>query len=291
MIEDVVKKAERISEGGNLLANLKLLDNIDTWETSQEVFKAWQDGAPVEGVSTANMAIYRLEDGEAVFDLLGKDGNLFVDERFQQDTYSGIVSNDFFFPNAEMKKHVVDAIVAGKSATVKYSQLRVKTENCGKNFGYVEFDGNNNDEEKKLFKAVYGIDNPGIGKKVYLLREDVVRAQLTERPNDMIARACCLNYDQNFNADDRYIGSYYGAVRGVRRESVAEGDEKKIEAGTPQYTPTGIMEFLRTNPVNDQKFAAALLGAANKFYQRQKQQRLLITSLIFLSSQQKLLVE
>ena len=69
MLEAVVKRAERISEGGNLLANLKLLDSIDTWETSQEVFKAWRDVASIEGVSTANMGIYRLEGDDVVFDL------------------------------------------------------------------------------------------------------------------------------------------------------------------------------------------------------------------------------
>ena len=165
MLEAVVKRAERISEGGNLLANLKLLDSIDTWETSQEVFKAWRDGASIEGVSTANMGIYRLEGDDVVFDLFGKEGNLFVDEGFQQDTYSGIVSNDFFFPTDPMKSHVMAVIGAGKSVTVKYSQLRIKTKDCGENYGYVEFDGNNNDEEKKLFNAVYGTDNPGVKKK------------------------------------------------------------------------------------------------------------------------------
>ena len=62
---------ERVSEGGNLLASLALIEP-GTWQISQEVFRDWQNGARVEGVNTANLGIYRLVDGEVVFDLLGR---------------------------------------------------------------------------------------------------------------------------------------------------------------------------------------------------------------------------
>jgi len=226
-IDTVVKKVERISDGGNLLANLKLLEDINTWQTSQEVFKAWREGAAVQGVSTANMGIYRLDNGEVVFNLLSRPGNLFMDERFLQGAYDGISSNNSFFPTVDMKKHVMAAITAGQSATIHYPKLRVKTKDCGSHYGYVKFGDNNTDEEKRLFHAVYG-DDPDTGKRVYLLREEVVKNQLLDdRKEDIIVRACYLYDDQDFNADDWGIGNYYGAVRGVRRESVAAGDAKK----------------------------------------------------------------
>lgn len=271
-IDAVVEKVERISEGGDLLANLKLLRDINSWQTSREVFEAWKDGDSIEGLNTANMGIYRLDGSEAVFDLLSREGNLFMEERFQEGTYKGILGADFFFPTAEMKEHVIAAITAGESVTVRYSKLRVKTKECGSHYGYIEFDGNNNAEEKKLFNKVYGTDEPGNRKKVYLLRENVIRDQLKDRKDDMIARACYLDYGQSFSAYDRNIVSCLSAVRGVRYESVAEGDTKKSKAITTDYTPSGIIDFLEKNPVTDGNFASALLGAANGFYQRQAKQ-------------------
>ena len=233
-IDTVVKKVERISDGGNLLANLKLLEDINTWQTSQEVFKAWREGAAVQGVSTANMGIYRLDNGEVVFNLLSRPGNLFMDERFLQGAYDGISSNNSFFPTVDMKKHVMAAITAGQSATIHYPKLRVKTKDCGSHYGYVKFGDNNTDEEKRLFHAVYG-DDPDTGKRVYLLRENTIREQLGAARKDMIVRACYLDDNQDFIAIDRGIGNYNGAVRGVRRESVAAGDAKKLDSVIMAY--------------------------------------------------------
>ena len=95
MSETIDAVVERVSEGGNLLASLALIEP-GTWQISQEVFRDWQNGARVEGVTTANLGIYRIVNGEVVFDLLGREGNLFVDERFRKDTYKGILSNDLF---------------------------------------------------------------------------------------------------------------------------------------------------------------------------------------------------
>src|SRR3989344_5400327 len=93
---------ERIADGRNLLENLQILgDNINTWQNSQEVWKAWQDGAPVQGVNTANLSVCRLVDGEAVLDLLGREGNPFMDSRFREDAYHGIVGNEFFMPQGD----------------------------------------------------------------------------------------------------------------------------------------------------------------------------------------------
>src|SRR3989338_8014682 len=105
MAESIEGIIERVSEGGNLLVNLVLID-INTWQTSQEVWKAWQSGVKAEGVNTANMGIYRLVDNEVVFDLLGKQGNLFMDDRFQEDTYNGILQYDFFLLPYAMKQQI-----------------------------------------------------------------------------------------------------------------------------------------------------------------------------------------
>ncbi len=217
---------ERIAEGSNLLDNLSLID-INTWQTAREVFAAWQSGASVQGVITANMAIYRLVDGEVVFDLLERQGNSFMDDRFQEETYKGILDNEFFFPADAIKSHISSAITAGQSTTIKYSEFNVKTKDCGANYGYVEVGEKNTDEEKRLFSAVYGVENPGIGKRVYLLREDVVKQQLKNRETDLVARACYFGNGQYFGAYDRDIGNYYSAVRGVRCAEIAEGDAKK----------------------------------------------------------------
>ncbi len=218
----VERKVERVAEGKNLLANLNLIDAA-TWETSQEVSEAWQKGIPDKGVNTANLGVYRLKGGEAVFQLFGREGNPFMDKTMRDGIYNGIWQNRFFFPQGAMK----DKIKSAKPlVTVRYSGLRgLKTDNCGIDYGYVEFEGKNTYGEKKLFNAVYGTDNSGNGKRVYLLREKVVKAQLKSNPDDLIVRACYFYYGQNFLADDRYVRNNGGAVRGVRLKNVAEGDE------------------------------------------------------------------
>ena len=218
MAESIEGIIERVSEGGNLLVNLVLID-INTWQTSQEVWKAWQSGVKAEGVNTANMGIYRLVDGEVVFDFLGKQGNLFMDDRFQKDTYNGILRNDFFLLPYAMKQHVMSAINGNASLTMRYPGLNLKTEDCVADYCFIESSGSNTDEEKKLFNGVYGVENPGNGRKIYLLRQNVVEAQLKDKPTELIARACYLINDHNFVAEDRFINSYDSAVRGVRRVS------------------------------------------------------------------------
>ncbi len=65
-LEAVVgNKVERVIDGRNLLNNLRLID-AETWETSQKVFKAWQNGVPVvpkqqktrlQGIKTTNKVL------------------------------------------------------------------------------------------------------------------------------------------------------------------------------------------------------------------------------------------
>ncbi|HLC46855.1 MAG TPA: hypothetical protein VJI75_03880, partial [Candidatus Nanoarchaeia archaeon] len=168
--------------------------------------------------------IYRIVNGEVVFDLLGREGNLFVDERFRKDAYEGILSNDFFVLPEEMRAHVMDAINGGHTVSVRYSGLRTMTKGCGDHYCYVESGEGNTDEDKKLFTGVYDMSNPGDGKKIFLLREKVVRSQLKKNKEGLVARACYLDYDHDFLAGDRGIGYYGSAVRGVSR--VAEGDAR-----------------------------------------------------------------
>ena len=133
----VERKVERVADGGNLLENVKLI-HPDSWENSQEVFKAWENGAPVKGVNTANLAVYRLEkdpntgEDEAVFELLGREGNPLMDETLRKEAYNGILLNEFFLPQGTMK----DQIKAAKKTTISYSRLRIKTYGCDDNFGY-----------------------------------------------------------------------------------------------------------------------------------------------------------
>ncbi len=220
---------ERVNDGGNLLANVAHI-YPNTWQTSQEVWKASQLGDSVMGVTTANMGIYRLDNGKPVFNLLGREGNLFIDEKFREDAYNGIVNKKFFFPSEAMKQHIMVAIHNRESVTVRYSGLRVNTKDCSPNFGYVEIDGKNTAEDIKLFVAVYGTDDLSNGKRVYLLREDVVKDQLKGRKeDDVIAWACFFNFSQNFGANGGNTIIHYCAVRGVRRENVVKGDASKVQ--------------------------------------------------------------
>ncbi len=266
---DVV--VERIVEGGNLLNNLDLLKDIMSWQTSQEVFAAWQAGASVEVVNTANMGIYRLVNGNVVFDFLGKEGNLFIDERFRKDAYNGIVGANFFFPRDEMKSHVLSAINKGESVQIDYSGLRLKTKGCGEDYSYVQVNDNNTSEEEKLIRGVYGTEHPGNGKKVYLLGKNVVKNQLQKRKNDFIARACYFYGNQSFNASVRYFGNYCSAVCGVRRGEVAEGDAKKSNPLADAYVIvlSGVNN-LRGNQVLELYTALQqrVMGAASKQLQQ-----------------------
>ncbi len=270
----------RVADGGNLLANLALI-NPKTWQTSQEVFRDWNNGALVEGMNTANMGIYRIVNGEPVFDLLSREGNPFIDEKFRKDVYQYILDNIFFFPQTEMKKHIMTAIHAGASVTVHYSKLRVKTDGCSSNHGYVEVDGSNNDEENKLFKGVYGTENLG-GKRVYILRKEVVGAQLHGDAAELIVRACYFLSNQYFLAIDRDFLKYFSAVRGAVQ---GEGAQHKSDVETPipvplkavplNHTSTDIIDiiaYLKTHPVTDERVACVLLSAANAFYQRKASQ-------------------
>jgi hypothetical protein len=208
-IESIV---ERVYEGGNLLANLAMID-VTTWQTSQQVYKAWQEGAAIEGVNTANLPVYKIVDDEVVFNLLGHDGNLFVDERFREAVYNGILKKGYFMLEGNMNDYVVAAIEGGKSLETKYSKLNTETDGCSPSRCFIEACKDNTDEEKKLFKGVYGFENPGNGSKIYLFRENFVRAQLNEKPDDLIVGACFFR--DSFNNDDRYLNHGSSAVRGV----------------------------------------------------------------------------
>ena len=254
MTETIDKVVERVSEGRNLLGNLALID-VNTWETSQEVYKAWQSGVAVKGVNTANLAVYRFVDGKVVFNLLGHEGNPFVEERFRKDVYNGILLNEFFMPQGEMKEHVMAAINAGQSVEINYSGLNTKTEDCSESYCFIEFNGNNPDEEKRLFSGVYGVENIEDGKRIYLLRENIVKQQLDERPDDLVVRACYLNSYRNFNAGDRLINYHYSAVRGVLLDS-AEGG-----AQDDKQTKEGIDKPLIVDPSLKKAYLALKVGA------------------------------
>lgn len=206
---------ERVIRYECLLSNLSLIDK-NTWQTSQEVYSDAQKGAFVGEVTTSNMGIYRLVNGKAVFDLLGREGHLFIDDKFKEDAYKGINENKFFFLTREMNRHVMSVINAGASTTVPYSGLNVEAAE-GTTFGSISTSNQNTDEEKKLFSAIFGTDNCGNTKIVSLLTEDVVKAQLKKRRDDLIARTCYFH--DNFYENNNLIFFYAtgnGDEQGVR---------------------------------------------------------------------------
>ncbi|MBI5389155.1 hypothetical protein HZB01_02115 [Candidatus Woesearchaeota archaeon] len=211
---------ERVADGGNLLENLRRI-KPGSWQTASRVYAAWNVGVPIEGVYVNLMAGYGKESNDqAIFSLYGPDGNLLADERFQEAAYNGILNDGFFIPSRKMKMHVTSV---APLVMVNYSDLHVKTEGCSETYGFIEALDENTVEEKCVLKAVYGSENPGKGKRVYLLRENVVLEQLKNRDHDdLIVRACDLYNDHIFDADRRYLSSPSCAVRGIRRD-VAQG--------------------------------------------------------------------
>lgn len=235
---------ERVADGMNLLENLALIE-LQSWQTSQEVFADWRAGVFIGGVNTANLAVYRLVKGKPVLDLLAKEGNLFLDDRFRQETYKGILNQKFFIPSGDMLEYIMSAITRGKAVEVPYSGLKVRTEDCGEDYGFVEVNVKNISEEKKLIQGVYGIENPGNGKKIYLLRPKVVKRELSDNVNGAVVRACDFINDKYFYASDRtfnYDGG--GIVSGVRLKNVAEVSAQKPEEDKKAY-PLSL-----TNPDN-----------------------------------------
>ncbi len=208
-IEGVVYK------GDNLLINLGLID-IKTWNNSVEVFKAKDFD-----VITNNLAVYRIIDGQEIFNLVGPEGNLFVDGKFREDVYYGILkNNEFFLPKGEMKEYVISAINNKKSVQVNYSGLNLYYDSNANNTieEYIKVHENNTDEEKKLITGVYGIEIPDIGKKIYkiyLLKTNVVKKVLKNNPNELIVLPCYFYKSQNFDAIARKFLDYHNAVRGI----------------------------------------------------------------------------
>lgn len=256
-------KVERIAEGKNLLENILLLEPL-TWQTSQEVFRDWQAGAKVIGVNTANLGIYRLIDGEPVFDLLPREGNLFLDDRFRQRVYDGIISQDFFVLPEDMLEHVMSAINTGKAVEVPYSGLNLITEGCNPNYGYVKVSKGNTPAEETLISGVYGVKNPGHGKRVYLLRPNVVKKALKKNPQGAVARACYFSGSQDFDAIGRGIGSISSAVRGVRLVEVAGGDARK------KYDAAYNLIIQQSDMLRPQQ-AAGLANVVAAYLSKQKQ--------------------
>ncbi len=208
---------ERVSEGGNLLENLRLI-KPETWQTAVEVFDAWQKGVTVEGVNTADLGVYRLVDGNVVFNLVPRAGNPFADERFMNEIYRGILSNEFYHPTGDMLKHIMQAIP--QALQVDYFGLDLVVENENLRYGHVLVKEQNTDTENRLIIGVYGAHRP-IGKKIILLRPDLVKGEL-KTDDDLVALACYRNDHQNFSAIDKLINDSSSAVRGVRRVSVSE---------------------------------------------------------------------
>lgn len=209
-----LRKVETVTDGGNLLKNLALIES-NSWQTSKKVFADWQAGVQVQGTNTANLAVYRLVKGEPVLDLLAKKGNLFLEDRFRQKTYEGILNQEFFIPSGGMLKYVMSAITAGKSVKVPYSGLNVENNSC---WDFIEVNAKNESDEKKLIYSVYGIEEPGNGRKIFLLSPDKVKKALGHNIDDVVVRACFFYYNRDFFADDRNLKNPFSSVRGLRRK-------------------------------------------------------------------------
>src|SRR3989344_261608 len=149
----MLNKAERVEDGRNLLENLALIVQ-GTWETAPQVYKAHLAGEYTVDVVTNNMPVYRLIDGEPTIALVGPEGNLLADKRFQKQAYEMIMAYPFFQPEGKMLEHVLRAIEAGQAVEVPYSGLSLETDSeSGQDHCYVETGARNSPHDNRLIEA------------------------------------------------------------------------------------------------------------------------------------------
>jgi hypothetical protein len=124
---------------------------------------------------------------------------------------------------------------------------------------------------KQFVKTMEMFSEAGISKtRIYVLNPEYVQNMTKDGPVARVGGLDGFYYDGDFGAGDGDVDDDIDRVRGVRRDSVAEGDAAKII--TFDYDkaydallakPEEALEHL------NKKRAAGLLDLANKFYQKQ----------------------
>ncbi|MBN2052943.1 hypothetical protein JW756_05545 [Candidatus Woesearchaeota archaeon] len=125
---------------------------------------------------------------------------------------------------------------------------------------------------KQFEKVMDEMSKAGITKtRIYVLNPEYVQKTASDGAVARVGRLNDFYYISYFDACNWYIDNYIDRVRGVRRETVAEGDDATKPLPFDYKTA---YETILANPDEalkslDKKKAAGLLDLANRFYQKQ----------------------
>jgi len=270
-------KSESLENRIGRLAELVPKFRKNSWRTSAELTTERRTNKELtnQWFWTANFALYRIEDKEAILYFGGRKNNpIFknIDETAKQ-----LISEQNYTPSQE------DAASAIKSSLrIKLSDLNLLKHDD--EFSYFEIDTANyesslNAAQRGFAEAVYGkakdfkanmkmLSNAGIAKtRIYVLNPEYVK-QKTKK-NEAIARACWLDYFYNFsyfNAYNRYLNDTYFALRGVLLIS-AEGGRRKVDDVTTALdkileNPEKTLQTMNNKP----EYAKKVLALISKYY-------------------------
>ena len=227
-----------VNERGTLLESFKKLDP-NTIQHSDEITKdriTDEDLLRYIWFYTADHALYRIEDGEAVLYFGRRETNP-IFKNIEKATEQ-LIRNGNYIP----EKGDIEAVVNAESTLrVKISDLELKRQSD--EYSYFEIDTSNygklNDVQRVFAERVYGqgkdfgkamkiFKKAGISTtRIYVLNSDYVKDNAEE--DSAVARACWLNHfssDSNFDADVRVVDNPLSRLRGVRLSAESGAPEK-----------------------------------------------------------------
>jgi hypothetical protein len=198
---------------------------LGTWESAKETHKAFlNDDEPLKNkdsyrrIVTNNIAAYWINDmtGEANFSLVGPIGNPLADERLQKRAYNGLKKSEFYLPGADIKRYVIKAIESGIAFFAPYNWLNTINGSNDRQV-YIQFGRHNNEVERMLFFAAYGIEDIKDERRISLLSGNAIKEALLEKPDSIVLRACAIDYNGDLRLDHIPKDKDYRAVRGMRK--------------------------------------------------------------------------
>ena len=239
-----------VNEFGPLAKTVPLFEP-GTWQESAELAKERITDIELRNIWfwTANFVMYTVENDEEFLYFGGREANPIFNNI--AEAARQLTEEQNYKPTAEGIKSVLDSVKTGQTLRVKLSDLQLQGKDA--EWRYFEIDTANwqnmNDAQKLFAGRVYGsmkertdpktkqktsdfaeymAELSKAGKsttRVNVLNPEYVKGHV---PKDgAIARTCRLLYfdfGSDFYADVRSIDASYGALRGVRRVKVAEGD-------------------------------------------------------------------
>lgn len=195
---------------------------------------------------TANTALYRIEDSEAVLYFSRGDTSRRANPILKNldEAKTQLLNTQNYRPSQEDIAAVVGSVETGETTRFKLSDLSLQRHDD--EFSYFEIDTENynnlNETQRQFAEMVYGsgddfkeaMNTLRTSKqkikttRIYVLNEDYVKNKV--KGDEAVARACRLNdFDcySDFNAGGRGVDNAYCSLRGVPK--VGEADAQKIK--------------------------------------------------------------